>query len=155
MHLEYFQMIDRIDAVDQDVTTLNANSTVPEKSPVFEGHFPGMPLVPGVLLIETMAQASGFLVMAKNGFDAMPFLVGVKQGKLRTFVEPQTELEIEAKLEHDGSGFAVTNASIRSDGKKICDAQLTFKTIAFPDEAFGTMVIEQAKNRGMPAHLLP
>ena len=114
-----------------------------------------MPLVPGVLLIETMAQASGFLVMAKNGFDAMPFLVGVKQGKLRTFVEPQTELEIEAKLEHDGSGFAVTNASIRSDGKKICDAQLTFKTIAFPGEAFGTMVIEQAKNRGMPAHLLP
>lgn len=148
-------MIDRIDAVDQDVTTLNAHSTVPENSPVFEGHFPGMPLVPGVLLIETMAQASGFLVMAKNGFDAMPFLVGVKQGKLRTFVEPQTELDIEAKLEHDGSGFAVTNASIRSDGKKICDAQLTFKTIAFPDEAFGKMVIDQAKNRGMPSHLLP
>ena len=155
MHLEYFQMIDRIDAVDQHVTTLNAHSTVPQKSPVFEGHFPGMPLVPGVLLIETMAQASGFLVMAKNGFDAMPFLVGVKQGKLRTFVEPETELEIEAKLEHDGSGFAVTNASIRSNGKKICDAQLTFKTIAFPDEAFGKMVIDQAANRGMPAHLLP
>jgi 3-hydroxyacyl-[acyl-carrier-protein] dehydratase len=137
------------------VSTLSAHSTVPENSPVFEGHFPGMPLVPGVLLIETMAQASGFLVMAKTGFAAMPFLVGVKQGKLRTFVEPQTELDIEARLEHDGSGYAVTTASIRSDGKKICDAQLTFKTIAFPDEAFAAMVIEQAKNRSMPAHLLP
>ena len=155
MELERFQMIDRIESVDQDVTTLHAHSSVPENSPVFEGHFPGLPLVPGVLLIETMAQASGFLVMAKNGFNAMPFLVGVKQGKLRTFVAPFTELDTEARLEHDGSGYAVTSASIKSNGKKICDAQLTFKAMTFPDAAFGTMIIDQAKKLGMPSHLLP
>jgi len=87
MLLEYFQMIDEVVTVDDAVTTLSARSTVPDQSPVFEGHFPTMPLVPGVLLIETMAQASGFLVMAKSGFQAMPFLAGVKQGKLRTFDE--------------------------------------------------------------------
>ena len=154
MLLEYFQMIDRIVAVDESVSRLSAQSVVPEKSPVFEGHFPGLPLVPGVLLIETMAQASGFLVMAKNGFDAMPFLVGVKQGKLRTFVEPETPLDIDAALEHDGSGFAVTNASIKSDGKKIADAQLTFKTMPFPDKTFATMISDRAKQLGMPPELL-
>ena len=55
MLLEYFQMIDRVEAVDLSSRTLKARSVVPAKSPVFEGHFPGMPLVPGVLLIETMA----------------------------------------------------------------------------------------------------
>lgn len=147
-------MIDEVVTVDDAVTTLSARSTVPDKSPVFEGHFPTMPLVPGVLLIETMAQASGFLVMAKSGFQAMPFLAGVKQGKLRTFVEPNTVLNIEAVLEHDGSGFAVTKASIKSQGKKICDAQLTFKTMPFPDEAFANMIKERARQLKMPEGLI-
>ena len=155
MHLEYFQMIDRIVSVDDTVTSLTARSTVPANSPVFEGHFPGLPLVPGVLLIETMAQASGFLVMAKSGFEEMPFLAGVKQGKLRNFVEPETPLDIEAALEHDGSGFAMTKASIKSDGKKTCDAQLTFKTMPFPDAGFAKMIADRAAELGMPQHLLP
>ncbi len=87
---------------------------MPAKSPVFEGHFPGYPLVPGVLLIETMAQASGFLVLAATDFAAMPFLMSVDGAKMRTFVEPEAVLDIEAFLEHDGSGFAVTKAKITS-----------------------------------------
>ncbi|MEP1207349.1 MAG: 3-hydroxyacyl-ACP dehydratase FabZ family protein [Rhizobiaceae bacterium] len=154
MELERFQMIDRIVSVDDAVTVLTAQSKVPENSLVFEGHFPGMPLVPGVLLIETMAQASGFLVLAKTGFAAMPFLVGVKQGKLRTFVEPKTELDVEARIEHDGSGFAVTTASIKSDGKKICDAQLTLKTMPFPDASFAEMIVNRARQLNCPEHLL-
>ena len=155
MHLEYFQMIDRIESVDADRSSIVVSSSVPKESPVFEGHFPTMPLVPGVLLIETMAQASGFLIMARSGFSQMPFLVGVKEGKLRTFVEPETKLDIEASIEHDGSGFAMTKARIKSDGKRICDSQLTFKTLEFPDENFRTMIAKRAAEVGMPANLLP
>tara|TARA_R110000751_G_scaffold189187_4_gene295289 strand:- start:82473 stop:82976 length:504 start_codon:yes stop_codon:yes gene_type:complete len=131
MHLEYFQMIDRVEHADLQAGKLVATSTVPKKSPVFEGHFPGLPLVPGVLLIETMAQASGFLLLALNDFAAMPFLMSVDGAKMRTFVKPETLLDIEVDLEHDGSGFAVTKARIRSQGRKICDGQLKFRTAAF------------------------
>src|SRR6218665_1569154 len=124
MLLEYFQMIDRVESIDSARSTLKVRSVVPAKSPVFEGHFPGMPLVPGVLLIETMAQASGFLVLAATDFAAMPFLMSVDGAKMRSFVEPDAVLDIEAVLEHDGSGYAVTKAKISSSGKKVCDAQL-------------------------------
>ena len=132
MQLEYFQMIDRIPSVDLDAKVLNATSVVPDESPVFEGHFPGHPLVPGVLMIETMAQASGILIMHTIEFEKIPLLAGVKEGKLRDFVGPKTELEIKAEIEHEGSGFAVTRAEIRSGGKRVANAQLTFTIREFP-----------------------
>ena len=79
MLLEYFQMIDQVAALDANEKRLVARSTIPEESPIFEGHFPGHALMPGVLLIETMAQASGYLVLSLNNFSQMPFLVGVRE----------------------------------------------------------------------------
>lgn len=151
MLLEYFQMIDHVEAVDLEKRTLAARSVVPAKSPVFEGHFPGMPLVPGVLLIETMAQASGMLVLAATDFTSMPFLMSVDGAKMRTFVAPEAVLDIEAFLEHDGSGFAVTKAKITSGGKKVCDAQLKLRTMPFSEIPLGDIVRKRAEEVGLMA----
>lgn len=149
MLLEYFQMIDRIESVDLSKGLLKARSIVPAKSPVFEGHFPGMPLVPGVLLIETMAQASGMLVLAATDFVAMPFLMTVDGAKMRSFVEPEAELDIEAILEHEGSGYAVTKAKITVAGKKVCDAQLKLRTLPFNELPLGDIVRKRATEVGL------
>jgi 3-hydroxyacyl-[acyl-carrier-protein] dehydratase len=153
MLLEYFQMIDHIESVDKTARILKARSVVPAKSPVFEGHFPGMPLVPGVLLIETMAQASGMLVLSLTDFAAMPFLMTVDGAKMRTFVEPEAVLDIEAFLEYEGSGFAVTKAKITSGGKKVCDAQLKLRTMPFSDIPLGPIVKKRAEEVGLMAAL--
>ncbi|MBT8049002.1 MAG: beta-hydroxyacyl-ACP dehydratase [Xanthomonadales bacterium] len=134
MLLEYFQMIDRVEELDPENGRVVARAEVPMESPVFEGHFPGTPLVPGVLLIETMAQASGFMLLSRLKFEKMPFLANVTLAKMRTFVEPGAVLRVEAELEHDGSGFAKTAAHIVSDGKKICDSRLMFRIMPFPNE---------------------
>lgn len=143
MQLEYFQMIDQISLVDLEEKTLNASSVVPNESPVFEGHFPGHPLVPGVLMIETMAQASGILIMHTIDFVKIPLLAGVKEGKMRDFVGPKTKLEIKAHIEHEGSGFAVTRAEIRSEGKRVANAQLTFTIMPFPSAQLQDMIKTQ------------
>ncbi len=151
MLLEYFQMIDKVENVDLGLGRLKAQSVVPMESPVFEGHFPGMPLVPGVLLIETMAQASGMLLLAVKDFSAMPFLMSVDGAKMRTFVEPGAVLDIEAELEHDGSGFAVTKAKITSVGKKVCDAQLKLRTVPFSEVPLAPIVRKRAEEVGLIA----
>ena len=151
MLLEYFQMIDKVESVDLGLGRLKATSVVPMESPVFEGHFPGMPLVPGVLLIETMAQASGMLLLAVKDFEAMPFLMSVDGAKMRTFVEPGAVLDIEAEMEHDGSGFAVTKAKITSGGKKVCDAQLKLRTMPFSEVPLAPIVRKRAEEVGLIA----
>ncbi len=133
MRLEYFQLIDRIVELDLAGRTITTEATVPTASTIFEGHFPGYPLMPGVLLIETMAQTSGWLVVATNNFTRMPFLAAVKEAKLRTFVTPGQVLSVTAELTHDGSGYAMTEAHIKANGKAICDATLTFSVMAFPN----------------------
>lgn len=133
MRLEYFEMIDSVVRLDREAGRIEALARVPDASPVFEGHFPGHPLVPGVLLTETMAQASGYLLLAHLDFAQMPFLTGVDKARFRNFVGPGVTLEITASLEHDGSGYAVTKAAIRHAGKALCDAELRFRTMPFPD----------------------
>jgi 3-hydroxyacyl-[acyl-carrier-protein] dehydratase len=136
MRLEYFQMIDRIVEVDLDARRLRAACTVPKQSPIFDGHFPSFPLMPGVLLIECMAQTTGWLVCMLGRFSAMPFLAEVKEAKFRTLVFPGDLLEFDGSVVHEGSGYAVAECAGRRDGKKVCDAQLTFRIMPFPSPQF-------------------
>lgn len=134
MRLEYFEMIDTVTLFARDALRIVCEARVPTQSPVFEGHFPGHPLVPGVLLTETMAQASGYLVLGLNRLSQMPFLMAVDKARFRTFVEPDARLVIEAELLMEGSGYAATKARIAADGKPVCDAELRFRLMPFPAE---------------------
>ena len=127
---------------------------VPDASPVFEGHFPGHPLLPGVLMIETMAQTGGWLVLAMLRFQRMPFLAQVKEAKMRAFVVPGQTLQAEARLLHDGSGYAVVAGSISSHGRKVADAEITYRVVPFPNETLRAQMLETARRVAVPEAFL-
>jgi 3-hydroxyacyl-[acyl-carrier-protein] dehydratase len=149
MRLEYFQLIDRIIDLNLTDLTIRVEATVPTTSTIFEGHFPGRPLMPGVLLIESMAQASGWLLIARNRFEKMPFLAAVKEAKLRTFVAPGQALTLSAKIMHEGSGFAMTEAEVAVEGKTVCNADITFRIVDFPKGEFLDNMHAVAKRIGL------
>ena len=154
MRLEYFLLIDRIVELNFDDRTIRTDATVPTSSTIFEGHFPGHPLMPGVLLIETMNQTSGWLLIAMHKFTRMPFFAAVKDAKLRTFVTPGQKLVASAKLVHDGSGYAVTKANIKYDGKPVCSAELTFRLVEFPNPSFRASMENVAAEIAFPMDVL-
>ncbi|WP_043835522.1 3-hydroxyacyl-ACP dehydratase FabZ family protein [Muricoccus aerilatus] len=150
MRLEYFQMIDRVVSLDGDAIVVE--SRVPEASPVFEGHFPGHPLVPGVLLVETMAQASGWLILGRNNFERMPFLMTVKEAKFRSFVGPDAPLDVTARISHEGSGYTVTEARLTSAGKRIAEAEILLRSMPFPNPELEAAMRANAARIGLPGY---
>jgi 3-hydroxyacyl-[acyl-carrier-protein] dehydratase len=154
MRIEYFQLIDRIVELDLAGQTIRTEARVPTASTIFEGHFPGYPLMPGVLLIEAMAQTAGWLVIGVTKFTRMPFFAAVKEAKLRAFVMPGQSLALSAKLVHLGSGFAVADADIHCDGKLTCNAQLTFRLVEFPSAEFRASMEAMAARLQFPTGAL-
>ena len=96
MRIEYFQLIDRIVDLDLDGRTIRAEAQVPQEGTIFEGHFPGHPLMPGVLLIEAMAQTAGVIgIKSVEGTEkprAVYFLT-IDKCKFRKPVKPGDTIE--------------------------------------------------------------
>jgi 3-hydroxyacyl-[acyl-carrier-protein] dehydratase len=154
MRLEYFQLIDRVVELKLAEQSIRVQARVPERSTIFEGHFPGYPLMPGVLLIEAMAQTSGWLLIGLTQFTRMPFFAAVKEAKLRSFVTPGQELMLSANLVHQGSGFAVTRAQIHVGEKLVSNAEITFRLVEFPSPEFRASMQSMASVIEFPTEAL-
>lgn len=150
MHLEYFQLIDRIIDLNVVERTITVEAQVPKQNTIFEGHFPGHPIMPGVLLIETMAQTSGWLLIALTKFERMPFLAAVKEAKMRSFVSPGDLLKVEASIVHEGSGFAITAAKVSVGSELRCNATITFGVVPFPNPDLRGHMEAMARKIGFP-----
>ena len=133
MQLEYFQLIDRIvdlNLEDEDDYRRGSGS---HDAHHLRGTFSrATRSCPACLLTEAMAQTSGWLLLGLMKFERMPFLAIVKEAKMRGFVSPGQLLTIEAKLEHEGSGFAVTKAKIRVGNELKCSAETNLPPYPLP-----------------------
>jgi 3-hydroxyacyl-[acyl-carrier-protein] dehydratase len=154
MDLQYFRLIDRILDLNTVEKTITVEAQVPTENTIFEGHFPGYPIMPGVLLIESMAQTSGWLLVALMNFERMAFLAAVKEAKMRGFVTPGELLTVEASLVHEGSGYAITEAKVKVAGKLRANATLTFSHIPFPNPDLRGHMDAVAKRIGFPQQAL-
>jgi 3-hydroxyacyl-[acyl-carrier-protein] dehydratase len=154
MQLEYFQLIDRILDLNMEEKTITVEAQVPKENTIFEGHFPGYPIMPGVLLIESMAQASGWLLLALLKFERMPILAAVKEAKMRGFVSPGEVLTVEANILHEGSGYAMTEARVKVGGKLRSNATITLTLAPFPNPEMRGHMDAVANRVGFPQQVL-
>jgi 3-hydroxyacyl-[acyl-carrier-protein] dehydratase len=146
MRLDSFQLIDHVEELLPAEGRIRCRATVPQSAGIFAGHFPGHPLMPGVLLAEAMAQTSGQLLLALNDFTRMVLLAEIRSAKFRRVVLPGTVLSVTGRLVHDGSGYAVTEGAITVDGQAVAESELRFRTLPFPSEETRAAIRDYARS---------
>lgn len=135
MNIEKFKMLDQILEIDTERGIILSQTCISESSPVWDAHFPGHPIVPGVLLIEVMAQSAGHLAMAISGFSAMAILTKVVNCKFLRPVLPGDQLSCQVKITASCGSMTTNKIEIRRDGILISSAELQMKVIDFPTRA--------------------
>lgn len=134
MRLERFQLIDRVERLDREQRAIACRCQVPTESGIFDGHFPGHPLFPGTLMIESIAQACGLLVLALYDFRRMPVLIAVDKARMRGMVKPGASLEAEGRLVQEGGAYVAADGHLTLEGKRVAEAEIRLGTLPFPSE---------------------
>ncbi|MGF1450565.1 MAG: bifunctional UDP-3-O-[3-hydroxymyristoyl] N-acetylglucosamine deacetylase/3-hydroxyacyl-ACP dehydratase [Opitutales bacterium] len=128
-HRYPFVMVDRVVSVDSD-TELTAIKNVSINEPYFMGHFPGQPVMPGVLQIEAMAQAAGLLMLRKVSTEGkIAFFMSCDKVKFRQAVTPGDQLEIKVKLTKARGSIGVAEGKCMVGGKTVSSAELMFTVV--------------------------
>ena len=108
--------------------SISAWKNVTINEPFFQGHFPGRPVMPGVLIIEAMAQAGGilsYMSSREHDPDAIFFLAGVDEARFRRPVVPGDRLELKIAVEGIRRGIWFYRCEGVVDGKKAVSARIT------------------------------
>lgn len=123
-HRYPFLLVDRIIAMEPSVSITGIkNVTINE--PFFQGHFPGQPIMPGVLIIEAMAQVGGVLAFS-TGTDAKSvFFMSIEKAKFRKPVVPGDQLKMELKVIQQRGNVWKLSGVAKVDDKVVAEADLT------------------------------
>lgn len=129
-HRYPFVMIDRVVSIS-DEGELIAIKNVTFNEPFFQGHFPGQPVMPGVLQVEAMAQAAGILMLRQiSSENKTPFFMSCDKVKFRRAVTPGDQLEIAVKLtKNRGNRIGVAEGVCKVNGKPVSSAELMFTLV--------------------------
>ncbi|HEV2878313.1 MAG TPA: 3-hydroxyacyl-ACP dehydratase FabZ [Candidatus Eremiobacteraceae bacterium] len=129
-HRYPFLLIDRItELVPQKRAVGYKNITLNEW--FFSGHFPNNPVMPGVLIIEAMAQLGGTAILEPNTLvTTVPYLAGVDKLKFRRPVVPGDKLEMEANVMWIRMNIGRLQASARVDDQTVCEGELLFSIVS-------------------------
>ncbi|WP_018465673.1 3-hydroxyacyl-ACP dehydratase FabZ [Calidithermus timidus] len=125
-HRYPFLLIDRV--LEADEKRFRALKNVSFNEPHFQGHFPGYPIMPGVLILEAMAQASVAVVTKQPEFKpgGLVFLVGVEEARFRKPVTPGDSLILEGELLQYRRGLGKVRVEAKVEGEVRAEATLTF-----------------------------
>ena len=127
-HRYPFLLVDRITEFSDSHAVGYKNVTITE--PFFQGHFPQMPVMPGVLIIETMAQIAGIIALKRRGLKgSIAFLTGVDGARFREPVVPGDKLDIRVDIVKEKARLLIADGVATVSGKKVCEAQVMFALV--------------------------
>lgn len=124
-HRYPFLLVDRVVSIDPG-KALRAYKNVTVNEPFFEGHFPGHPVMPGVLVLEALAQASAILAYRSTGFDPsqkVTYLMAIDGAKFRKPTVPGDRLELEVEVIRFKGAIMKTRGLAKVDGEVVAEGE--------------------------------
>ena len=129
-HRYPFLMVDRIVEYTPGKRIVGLkNVTINE--PFFQGHFPDMPIMPGVIMIEAMAQVGGCLVFEgmEERDEKLVFFMGIEKARFRKPVRPGDQLRIEMVVDRLKSRVGKLDGKIYVENQIVCEAKIMFSLV--------------------------
>lgn len=128
-HRYPFLMVDRIVEMEPNVRAVGIkNVTINE--PFFQGHFPGNPIMPGVLIVEAMAQVSGVLAFSSGTQGSSVYFMSIEKAKFRKPVVPGDQVKLEIKvLQQRGNVWRFSGLALVDD-KVVAESEFTAMVMA-------------------------
>ena len=124
-HRYPFLLIDKVIKIEENKITALKNVTANEQ--YFQGHFPTEPVMPGVLIIESLAQAGAVALLNRDEFKGkIAYFAGINNAKFRRKVVPGDTLRLEVELTKIRGKAGVGYGIAYVDDKKVCEGELTF-----------------------------
>ena len=130
-----FLLVDRVVEIDRG-KRIQALKNVSVNEPFFTGHFPARPVMPGVLIVEALAQAAGLLSFDMMGeapdSNTVFYFVGIDNARFKRPVEPGDQLILDVELDRIKGGIYKFKCVARVDGNVACEADImcTMRTVA-------------------------
>jgi 3-hydroxyacyl-[acyl-carrier-protein] dehydratase len=127
LHRWPFLMVDRIVEYDPDAQRIVGLKAVTATEWYFQGHFPGLPVMPGVLQVEALAQTLAVYVATQEGFgDRIGLFAGIDECRFKRVVQPGDTLRLEVTMEKLGRRFGRGRGVASVEGEVACEALLSF-----------------------------
>jgi 3-hydroxyacyl-[acyl-carrier-protein] dehydratase len=147
-----FILVDRILELDPG-KRITATKVLPASEELFRDHFPGFPVVPGVILTEMMAQAAGRCLDADGTHLGRAMLGKINGATFREWVKPDQEILLYATITQNRQSFATAECFAEVESKKVCSAELFFVFLSYkqfttgyehdPSSRIGTPLLPQ------------
>ncbi len=121
-----FVMVDRVTEIESG-RSIRGHKCVAFNEPWFQGHYPGRPVLPGVLILESLAQIGGILAYASDPFDPstnLMFFLGIDKAKFRRMVEPGDRLDLHVEVLHHATNVWRLKGEASVDGALCAEAEL-------------------------------